>query len=163
MHMSANLGHPDQIHFPPPLPPTPPTPDISCKRKLPSQLRRQERRQQERAEEVAVNESLKDITLINPAKNVEEGTIQTEKCDPTLFNCTHCDHGFITNEALLVHMKSIHPTFSPQAIKCTHCDYDFTSSEALLVHMKSIHPSCPSQEHTGISPVLPSSSVSQPL
>ena len=48
-------------------------------------------------------------------------------------------------------MKSIHLTFSPQAIKCTHCEYDFTSSEAMIVHIKSIHSSFAYEEHTGIT------------
>ena len=78
-----------------------------------------------RTEEVVGNESSEDVTLINPAENVKEDTIQTEKFYPTLFQCTHCDHDFITDEALLVHMNSIHPTFSSQAIKCTQCDYYF--------------------------------------
>ena len=47
MHMSANLSHPDQLHFPPPLPPTPPTPDI-------------------------FNEISKDRNVINPVENINE-------------------------------------------------------------------------------------------
>ena len=43
-----------------------------------------------------------------------EDTNHTEKLYPTLFKFTHCEHGFTTNEALLVHMKSKHPTFSHQ-------------------------------------------------
>ena len=35
MHMSANLCHPDQLHFPPPLPLTVLTPDISITAEVP--------------------------------------------------------------------------------------------------------------------------------
>ena len=45
MHLSAELGHPDQPHFPHPPPQHAPPP--SGKKKSPSQLRRQEQRKQE--------------------------------------------------------------------------------------------------------------------
>ena len=72
MHMSANSGHPDQLHSPPPLPPTPPNPHIFCRRKSPSQLQGQERQQQERCEKIPENLSSKDINVIKPAENINE-------------------------------------------------------------------------------------------
>ena len=48
LQLSAMLDHPDQIHFPAPSPAPSSSPlPASCKRKSPSQLRRQERRQKE--------------------------------------------------------------------------------------------------------------------
>ena len=51
MNISAKLGHPDHLHFPPPLPPPPTIPSPPFKRKTASQLQRKERRQQNQAQE----------------------------------------------------------------------------------------------------------------
>ena len=116
MHMSENLGLPDQFHFPLPLPPEPPTSGISCKRKSPSRLRRQDCRQQEKSE---------DITVVNPVENVEKDKKQSKKLHPTVYKCTHCEHGYTVTEALLLHKKSIHPKCSPQILTDTALGVSF--------------------------------------
>ena len=64
MNMSAVIGHPDNMHFPPPpiFPSVPPTPHF-IKRKSPSKLRRQVCRQQKRADEVLNHKVMKPMKL----------------------------------------------------------------------------------------------------
>ena len=51
---------------------------------------------------------------MNHTENIKEDKNDIEKSPPTLSKCSYCEHGFTTNEALLVHMKSKHQIFSPQ-------------------------------------------------
>ena len=78
LQLSAMLGHPDQPHFPHP---SPPPSTSSCKRKSPSQLRRQDRRRKEAV--FRVDETAKDLvkeTAAKPSeKNTEKDAHATEK------------------------------------------------------------------------------------
>ena len=81
MHLSAVLGHPDHLHFPPPFNPPPPPPPPSStpiKRKSPSYLRRQERRRKaaEKASSCvhSVSESDKDTVENNLQNKVSKSS-----------------------------------------------------------------------------------------
>ena len=82
MNMSANLGHPDLLHFPHPPPPfsPPPAPYI---RKTPSQLRRMERRQKEKADKGKVQENKSDEESEDDEDNLE--TPATSKNENSTF------------------------------------------------------------------------------
>ena len=62
MQLAALLGHPDQPHFPhPPSHPPPLPPTLSCKRKSPSQLRRQDCGRKEAA--FRVEKTVNDLVI----------------------------------------------------------------------------------------------------
>ena len=90
MHLSAELGHPDQPHFPHPPPQHAPPP--SGKKKSPSQLRRQERRKQEaqsKADEAAskvdnISENIVNIVPANVSTGQESETVEAEIQEPAV-------------------------------------------------------------------------------
>ena len=110
IHMSAKLGHPDQLHFPSPPPPPspfqpfpiPPAPPVSLKRKSPSQQRRQERRQNEKAAEAhheeESHEKIENIEIVSTAEIVAK----------SVFRCDQCDTNFDYKEALNKHVMKNH-------------------------------------------------------
>ena len=113
LQLSASLCHPDHVYFPTPSsPPFPP----SCKRKSPSQLRRQERRQEEALSKVQKGDSLKEAKSKHSKEEVVEivsedsKKISAEKPgnNSSIFKCDQCDNtaSYIAN--LTMHIKKEH-------------------------------------------------------
>ena len=124
MQLSANLGHPDQPHFPHPPPPSsfPPT---KIRKKSPSQLRRQERRQREacrKAEEAASltniieepdnvfsDSGLIKVVLEADVDNTSEKNVANPADDSCLtFKCDQCPYTNSSEKGLGQHTRMKH-------------------------------------------------------
>ena len=107
MQMSAELGHPDKPHFPQP-PQAPQTVHHSCKRKSPSQLRRQERRKIE-----AISKAEKMTPADNSDKEPNTPPEEPDQSKVSLpaaseFMCDHCDYKNSTEKGLKQHIRMKH-------------------------------------------------------
>ena len=122
IQLNAKLRHPDILHFHPPSAPP-------CKRKSPSQLRRQEHRRHE-AKTNDENLSAEDIAPSKEAENPKESFLEhenpqyssdispilnTEK-PSQLFKFDHCDF-FNVEISVRHHMSIIHKPF-----QCEYCN-----------------------------------------
>ena len=127
MQLSADLGHPDQPHFPhPPHPPPPPSfPPPKIRKKSPSQLRRQERRQQEacrKAEEAASltniieepdnvfsDSGLIEVVLEADVDNTSEKNVANPADESCLtFKCDQCAYTNSSEKGLGQHTRMKH-------------------------------------------------------
>ena len=120
LNISAKIGHPDHLHFPPP--PHVPAPIIRSK--SPSQLRRQVRRQQERAEE---------------APNVDKtqsNEIQENEAEEEL-NVAEINISTIAAVNPVETKTNISPT---EKFKCEHCDFENENCNLVSVHVMNLHP-----------------------
>ena len=134
MQLSAMLGHPDQPHFPhPPSHPPPLPPTSSCKRKSPSQLRRQDRRRKEAASRVeeTVNDLVKETEPKSSEKNTEIELNVTEK--PSDSEKTHT----IDHNKDLVH--DVEPAQVTVSFQCDQCEFNGVSDKGLKQHTRMKH------------------------
>ena len=128
LQLSAKLGHPDHIHFPQSLN------SSSCKKKSPSQLRRQERRRQQ-ALSKAANENVSQESDKNTFDNVP-----TSK-EAEMLNETNENPKKKLTEKLV---DSKLPIQSKQtSFKCDLCDYKGESSVGLRMHISRKHQDIP--------------------
>ena len=82
IELSTKLGNPDHVHFPAPFPPPQPA---SCKRKSPSQLRRQQRRREEALAKAYKAVPSTEDSSQHPEKEVQDNAIEVMEpfsCDP---------------------------------------------------------------------------------
>ena len=141
IHMSAKLGHPDQLHFPPPHPPPPPpptpAPHVSLKRKSPSQQRRHERRQHEMTEEANHEEEFPNtfgsIEIVSTSADV--ATFD--------FKCDQCNNNFSNEEALNTHVINNHnateiknTSDNVRLFNCETCDFESVDIAEIEAHIK---------------------------
>ena len=141
MNISAKLGHPDHLHFPPPIPPPPTIPSPPFKRKTASQLQRKERRQQNQAQENRDDdletaeepdiESEANIIHVQPISFPSHLPTSTPSLlsNPTSFKCTKCEDIFQNEEALQTHMMSRHTESMSKlddmrVFKCEACNFE---------------------------------------
>ena len=128
LQLSAKLGHPDHIHFPQSLN------SSSCKKKSPSQLRRQERRRQQ-ALSKAANENVSQESDKNTFDNVP-----TSK-EAEMLNETNENPKKKLTEKLV---DSKLPIQSKQtSFKCDLCDYKGESNVGLRMHISRKHQDIP--------------------
>ena len=153
MIISARIGHPDHMHFPPP--PHVPHPPSVIKRKSPSQLRRQVRRQEKQAEKTPNNnlketeaEAESNVTLLqlslspgengwpdcatpNTNKNFEFPHQLDEKYDV-------CESTFPNKNSLECHIVSNHIEYIPEKIcqvtDCTNISDNFFPTVNYNIH-----------------------------
>ena len=119
LHLSAVLGHPNHLHFPPPFNPPPPPPPPSStpiKRKSPSYLRRQERRRKvaEKASYFvqSVSESDKDTIENNLQNKVSKSSENLKEVLPEQMDDKQ------------VEKLADNSTSSSLCFKCDQCDYE---------------------------------------
>ena len=129
IQLSADLGHPEEPHFPQ-SPQTPQTLHPSCKRKSPSQLRRQERRKSE-----AISKAANKMPFEAADNSVKEPIAHPEEADnfkeslPTSseFNCDQCDYQNSTEKGLRQHTRMKHKISQVDGV--TELEEDNTSDE----------------------------------
>ena len=127
MQLSAELGHPDQPHFPHPPPQHAPPP--SGKKKSPSQLRHQERRKQEaqsKADEAAskvdnISENIVNIVPANVSTGQETETVEAEIQEPAV-------------KPVDKSAEQLNPVY-----KCNQCNYKHTTEKGLGMHVRMKH------------------------
>ena len=162
LQLSARLGPPDNVHFP--APHSVPA-QSSCKRKSPSQLRRQKRRQEEAllkadkaapVEEATSNHSEKEVTegihttpeqaLATPEESLVKKPAEKPAKESLSFKCDHCDHRVSCNTKLRKHIITEHkengpkyiPT-TPTSFQCFQCNFKGASEKGLKQHIRMSH------------------------
>ena len=104
IQLSATL-----VHFPAPFPPPQPA---SCKRKSPSQLRRQERRREEALAKADKAVPLTEASSQHSEKEVHEKAV--EVMEP--FKCDQCGHTASCKEIMIKHIAEKHKETETNAI-----------------------------------------------
>ena len=163
LQLSAKLGHPDHVHFPATSPPFPH--QSSCKRKSPSQQRRQERRRKEalsKADKAAPGEeveasdpekdtsgSLKDISedvqvqkeaAKTPFKNDSKVHLKIPADELEGFKCDRCDHTASCKASLKNHTTREHKKqVKHERFKCNECNKNLDTKNCLNNHMITEH------------------------
>ena len=131
IRLSATLGHPDHVHFPAPIPPPQPA---SCKRKSPSQLRRQERRREEALAKADKAVPSTEASSQHSEKEVHEKAV--EVMEP--INCDQCGHAASCKEILMKHIAEKHketetqdsePISSNLLFPCDQCNFTGASDK----------------------------------
>ena len=160
LQLSAVLGHPDHIHFPAPSPAPSCSPlPASCKRKSPSQIRRQERRRKEAlasadksvlpeaSPKLPENEVFKEAVevTVNSNENMSpKKTVQNSE----IFNCDQCGHTASCKANLMKHIDEKHTDIKTQDIEaipsnvpfhCDQCDFVGASDKGLKQHTRIKH------------------------
>ena len=135
IQLSATLGKPDHVHFPAPFPPPQPA---SCKRKSPSQLRRQERRREEALAKADKAVPSTEASSQHSEKEVhEKAEAEAEVMEP--FNCDQCGHTASCKEILMKHIAEKHketetqdsePISSNLSFQCDQCDFTGASDSS---------------------------------
>ena len=105
IQLSATLGKPDHVHFPAPFPPPQPA---SCKKKSPSQLRRQERRREEALAKAAKADKAVPSTEDSSQHSEKEVLEKAEAEVMEPFNCDQCGHPASCKEILMKHIAENH-------------------------------------------------------
>ena len=164
LQLSAELGHPDHIHFPAPSPAPSAAPSCaplpaSSKRKSPSQIRRQERKRREALAsadksvlpetppKLPENEVIKEAVevTVNSNENVSpKNTVQ----NLDIFNCDQCGHTASCKANLMKYIDEKHKDIKIQDIEaipsyiplhCDQCDFVGASDKGLKQHTRIKH------------------------
>jgi hypothetical protein len=131
MHLSAVLGHPDHLCFPPTLNPPPPPSSTPIKRKPPSYLRWQERRRKaaEKASSFvhSISKSDKDTVESNLLNKVRKSSGNLKEVLPEQLDDKQ------------VEKLADNSTSSSLCFKCDQCDYTNCTDKGLNQHVRMKH------------------------